>query len=84
MASESDFERHRERPFRAIPEVPTPHGGIDLPISRPEFAGAERKFLEAIQEYRRASGRLFPTWGEVLEVARGLACRKPGGPSPGR
>ena len=37
-----------------------------------EYSEAEVEFLGAIQEYKRSSGRLFPTWSEVLEVARSL------------
>lgn len=32
----------------------------------------------AMEEYRRVSGRMFPTWCEVLEVLRWLGYRKPG------
>jgi hypothetical protein len=41
-----------------------------------EYSGAEMEFLGAIQEYKRSSGRLFPTWSEVLEVVRGLGYEK--------
>jgi hypothetical protein len=37
---------------------------------------AEIEFLAAIQEYKRQSGRLFPTWSEVLEVAMSLGYAK--------
>lgn len=30
----------------------------------------------AIDQYKRESGRLFPTWSEVLEVIRGLGYAK--------
>jgi len=32
---------------------------------------------EAMDEYKRTSGRMFPTWSEVLEVVRGLGYAKP-------
>jgi hypothetical protein len=38
----------------------------------------EREFIEAIQQYQRASGRMFPTWSEVLEVARTLGYERSG------
>jgi hypothetical protein len=41
------------------------------------YSAAEMEFLAAIQEYKRASGRMFPTWSEVLEVVRGLGYQKP-------
>ena len=37
-----------------------------------DFAAAERELMEAMQVYKQRSGRMFPTWGEVLEVLRGL------------
>jgi len=37
---------------------------------------AEQEFLLAIQEYKQQSGRLFPTWSEVLEVAQRLGYSK--------
>jgi hypothetical protein len=32
--------------------------------------------MGAIQEYKARSGRMFPTWSEVLEVVRGLGYDK--------
>ena len=32
--------------------------------------------MGALQEYKRRSGRMFPTWSEVLEVLRALGYRK--------
>lgn len=30
----------------------------------------------AMNEYKRSSGRMFPTWSEVLEVLQGLGYEK--------
>jgi hypothetical protein len=38
---------------------------------------AEREFLQAIEEYKEKSGRMFPTWSEVLEVLQTLGYQKP-------
>jgi hypothetical protein len=35
-------------------------------------SAAEAEFMAAMQAYRLASGRMFPTWSEVLEVLTGL------------
>jgi hypothetical protein len=35
-----------------------------------------------MHEYRQRSGRMFPTWSEVLEVVTGLGYRKSAG-TPG-
>lgn len=32
--------------------------------------------MQAMQEYKRRSGRMFPTWSEVLEVLGSLGYRK--------
>jgi hypothetical protein len=45
---------------------------VDPATCEREYSGPELEFLHAMQEYKRASGRLFPTWSEVLEVVRDL------------
>ena len=32
--------------------------------------------MTAMDDYKRRSGRMFPTWSEVLEVIRDLGYRK--------
>jgi hypothetical protein len=34
------------------------------------------EFMMAMNEYKRRSGRMFPTWSEVLEVLQGLGYEK--------
>ena len=34
--------------------------------------------MRAMQEYKAKSGRMFPTWSEVLEVLRALGYEKAG------
>ncbi len=36
----------------------------------------EQEFTLALQAYKQTSGRLFPTWCEVLEVLKGLGYTK--------
>ena len=36
----------------------------------------EREFRSAMEQYKRRSGRLFPTWSEILEVLRSLGYAK--------
>jgi hypothetical protein len=36
----------------------------------------EREFQLAMEQYRRRSGRQFPTWSEILEVLRSLGYAK--------
>ena len=37
---------------------------------------AEQELMQAMQEYKESSGRMFPTWSEVLEVIQGLGYKK--------
>ena len=37
---------------------------------------AEQELMQAMQEYKESSGRMFPTWSEVLEVVQGLGYQK--------
>jgi hypothetical protein len=43
-----------------------------------DYAAAEVEFMTAMDAYKRASGRMFPTWSEVLEVLKGLGYEKAG------
>ena len=52
---------------------------VDPATCEREYSEAEVEFLGAIQEYKRSSGRLFPTWSEVLEVVRTLGYEKASG-----
>ncbi len=52
-----------------------------------DLSAAEREFMDAMQHYKRRSGRMFPTWSEVLEVLQGLGYEKAspaGEPTPWR
>ncbi len=42
-----------------------------------DYSGEELEFMHAIQAYKKSSGRMFPTWSEVLEVLRDLGYVKP-------
>ena len=42
-----------------------------------DYTIAEREFMQAMQDYKQRSGRMFPTWSEVLEVLRELGYEKP-------
>ena len=44
--------------------------------SDPVSTAAELEFRQALEEYKRQSHRLFPTWSEVLGVARSLGYAK--------
>jgi hypothetical protein len=42
-----------------------------------DYSEAEREFMQAMLEYKLKSGRMFPTWSEVLEVLKALGYEKP-------
>jgi hypothetical protein len=42
-----------------------------------DYTLAEREFMQAMQDYKQRSGRMFPTWSEVLEVLQQLGYEKP-------
>ena len=50
---------------------------IDPTTCEREYSRAECEFMDAMQAYKQSSGRLFPTWSEVLEVIVGLGYEKP-------
>jgi hypothetical protein len=49
---------------------------IDPTTSERDYSVAELEFMHAMQEYKYRSGRMFPTWSEVLEVLRNLGYQK--------
>ena len=51
-------------------------GKIDPTTCERDYAGDEVEFMTAMDDYKRRSGRMFPTWSEVLEVLRDLGYRK--------
>lgn len=65
-AGESDSRREGDRTRSVAPTT----------CAR-DNSGAESEFLLAMQAYKRSSGRMFPTWSEVLEVLRDLGYEKP-------
>ena len=50
---------------------------VDPTTCEREYSEAEMEFMLAMNEYKQKSGRMFPTWSEVLEVLRGLGYEKP-------
>jgi len=49
---------------------------VDPTTSEREYTEAEMEFMLAMNEYKQRSGRMFPTWSEVLEVLRSLGYEK--------
>ncbi|MFM8289804.1 MAG: hypothetical protein ACKOGA_24200 [Planctomycetaceae bacterium] len=45
---------------------------IDPTTCERDYTADEIEFMKAMDDYKRRSGRNFPTWSEVLEVVRSL------------
>ncbi len=58
---------------------------IDPTTCERDYSDDEVQFMHALDQYKRSSGRMFPTCSEVLEVLRGLGYeKKPGACSTGK
>ena len=49
---------------------------IDPTTCERDYSGDEIEFMQAMDAYKRASGRMFPTCSEILEVVRSLGYEK--------
>ena len=49
---------------------------IDPTTCEREYSDPEIEFMQAMDEYKRASGRMFPTCSEILEVLSKLGYRQ--------
>jgi hypothetical protein len=54
---------------------------IDPTTCERDYTNDEVEFMHALDAYKRASGRMFPTCSEVLEVLKGLGYEKNGTPA---
>jgi hypothetical protein len=49
---------------------------VDPTTCERDYSDEEIAFMKAMDQYKRANRRPFPTWSEVLEVLRALGYRK--------
>ncbi len=49
---------------------------IDPTTCEREYAADELEFMQALDRYKRTSGRMFPTCSEILQVVRSLGYAK--------
>ena len=49
---------------------------IDPTTCERDYSGDEVEFMNAMDQYKRTSGRMFPTCSEVLEVIRDLGYQR--------
>jgi hypothetical protein len=56
---------------------------IDPTTCERDYSNEEVEFMHALDQYKRANGRMFPTCSEILEVIRGLGYQRlAGSPAP--
>ena len=49
---------------------------VDPTTCERDYSNDELEFMQAMQDYKRSSGRMFPTWSEILEVLQALGYEK--------
>src|SRR3954453_6201615 len=54
---------------------------VDPTTCEKDYSDEEIIFMKAMDQYKRANRRPFPTWSEVLEVLRALGYRKTEAPT---
>ena len=79
VAEEQPTKRQRIDPpsksMRPRKKVPR-RRQIDPTTCEREYTSEEVEFMNALSEYKRNSGRMFPTCSEILEVLKGLGYEK--------
>lgn len=70
--------RKQQNPVEQNKERRKPHRRrqIDPTTCEREYSNPEIEFMQALDEYKRASGRMFPTCSEILEVITKLGYRR--------
>lgn len=61
-------EENRKTPRRKVQR----RRQIDPTTCERDYSQDEIEFMHALDDYKRANGRMFPTCSEILEVVRGL------------
>ncbi|MBU6276046.1 MAG: hypothetical protein KGQ61_05385 [Planctomycetes bacterium] len=71
------------RPRRPAPHAQAPRAArgtrrrlVDPTTCERDYRPEELEFMQALDRYKRASGRMFPTCSEILEVLRGLGYQR--------
>lgn len=70
-------EERRQTPRRKTPR----RRQIDPTTCERDYTDQEIEFMQAMDAYKRSSGRMFPTCSEILEVLRDLGYQQVGKPS---
>jgi hypothetical protein len=55
---------------------------VDPTTCERDYSESELELMHAMQQYKLSSGRMFPTWSEVLEVLTELGYSRPANSTP--
>lgn len=72
----SGTDRREEAAKRNAGELSERRRMVDPTTCEREYGEEETEFMLAMDQYKRANRRPFPTWSEVLEVLKALGYRK--------
>ena len=61
---------------RGRPQAAARRRKIDPTTCERDYEPEEVEFMRALENYKRSSGRMFPTCSEILEVVRSLGYRR--------
>jgi hypothetical protein len=72
-----DFERHAMKASAANKGKNRLRGKGHPTTAAMNYSGDELEFMEAIQNWKKKSGKQFPTWSEVLSILKQLGYDRP-------
>lgn len=72
-----DHDSYIMRSQQENPEAVVRRRQIDPTTCERDYSNDEIEFMNALDTYKRSSGRMFPTCSEILEVIRSLGYSKP-------
>lgn len=73
MATTAPVKAARSNPLRGRTAAPKSRRRlIDPTTCERDYRPDEVEFMQAVEAYKRRSGRMFPTCSELLEVVRSL------------
>ena len=75
----ADLEEERKNVIQTLMEMNCIPAGMEF---FPAIDEEQFEFIKAIEEYKRVNRRPFPTFTEVLEIAKALGYRKVAEPEP--
>ena len=70
--TELEGQERRKSPRRKVER----RRQIDPTTCERDYSDDEIEFMKEMDDYKRRSGRQFPTWSEVLEVLRSMGYRQ--------